>query len=240
MLSTEHLSVTYSNGYKALQDINLNIEAKGICGILGPNGSGKTTLIKAILDLIPHKGSSSLKGKPLAKYKKKIAYLEQRNKIDMDFPISVFQCVLLGVYPNLGFFKRPSASDKAATLKALKQVNMLEYKDRQIGELSGGQFQRVLIARALVQEADILFLDEPFVGVDINSEQLIINLLKDLAKTGKLIYIVHHDMSKIEEYFDKLILINKQLIAQGNTKDVFTKENMQKTFNVFELAIFND
>lgn len=240
MLITENLSVTYPNGYRAIQEVNLNIEAKGICGILGPNGSGKTTLIKAILDLVPHKGNISLKGKAMSAYKKKIAYLEQRNQIDMDFPISVFQCVLLGVYPNLGLFKRPSASDKEAVLEALKQVNMLEYKDRQIGELSGGQFQRILIARALVQQAEILFLDEPFVGVDINSEKLIIDLLKDLAKEGKIIYMVHHDMTKIEEYFDKLILIDKKIIAHGETKEVFTKENMRKTFSVFELPLFNE
>ncbi|HLS12691.1 MAG TPA: metal ABC transporter ATP-binding protein [Flavobacteriaceae bacterium] len=238
MLEIQDLKVVYSNGVEALSGVNLQLKPGGICGIIGPNGAGKTTFVKGILGLVPSYGKVRFKGKPLSHWAKQTAYVEQKRNLDLDFPINVFHCVLLGTYPKLGFFKRPGAKEKEAARKAIEQVGLVGLEDRQIGELSGGQFQRVLIARTIVQDADLIFLDEPFVGVDINSEAIIINLLKQLAQEGKTIFMVHHDLSKVQRYFEKVILINKTVIAYGETKEVYTKENLTKTFNVFDNPLF--
>lgn len=238
-LKIRDLNVTYPNGVRALSDVNLSMEAGGICGILGPNGGGKTTLIKGILGLVNAKGEVFFRDKPIKKFAKQTAYVEQKQVIDMDFPITVYQCVLMGTYPKLGFFKKPGKREKELSLNAIEQVGLTEFKNRQIGELSGGQFQRVLIARTLAQEADLIFLDEPFVGIDVNSEAIIIDLLKNLAASGKSIFIVHHDLSKVKRYFDHIILINKTLIAYGKTEEVYTKENMKKTFKVLDNPLFS-
>lgn len=238
-LQVQVLSVTYPNGVKAIHDINLSLESKGICGIIGPNGGGKTTLIKAVLGLIPHQGKVFWNLKPIKKSRHKIAYVGQKQEVNMDFPIDVYQCVLMGTYPNLGFFKKPGKREKQRSLEAIERVGLTEFKNRQIGELSGGQFQRVLIARMLAQEAELIFLDEPFVGVDVKSEEIIIGLLRDLAQQEKRIFIVHHDLSKVRRYFDQLILINKTLIDYGKTEEVYTKENLRKTFAVLDNPLFN-
>lgn len=238
MLEIQDLKVVYSNGVEALSGVNLQLKPGGICGIIGPNGAGKTTFVKGILGLVPSYGKVRFKGKPLSHWAKQTAYVEQKRNLDLDFPIDVFHCVLLGTYPKLGFFKNPGDSEKDAARKAIKQVGLAGLENRQIGELSGGQFQRVLIARTIVQDADLIFLDEPFVGVDINSEAIIINLLKQLAQEGKTIFMVHHDLSKVQRYFEKVILINKTVIAYGETKEVYTKENLTKTFNVFDNPLF--
>lgn len=238
MLEIQNLSVIYSNGVEALSGINLQLNAGGICGIIGPNGAGKTTFIKGILGLIPAHGKVSYKGKPLSYWEKQTAYVEQKKNLDLDFPISVLNCVLLGTYPKLGFFKNPGDSEKDAARKAIKQVGLAGLENRQIGELSGGQFQRVLIARTIVQDPELIFLDEPFVGVDVNSEAIIIDLLKQLAMEGKTIFMVHHDLSKVQGYFEKVILINKTVIAYGEIEEVYTKENLKKTFNVLDNPLF--
>ena len=239
MLEVEGLSVTYSNGVKALSDVDMQMAIGGICGIIGPNGGGKTTFVKGILGIVPVKGKVRFQGKPIKYWAKKTAYVEQKKDLDLDFPISVLNCVLLGTYPKLGFFKRPGAAEKNAAKKAIEQVGLVGLEDRQIGELSGGQFQRVLIARTIVQDADLIFLDEPFVGVDVNSEDIIINLLKQLAKEGRAIFMVHHDLSKVRRYFEEVILINKTVIAYGETQTVYNKENLKKTFEVLDNPLFN-
>ncbi|HLS30294.1 MAG TPA: metal ABC transporter ATP-binding protein [Flavobacteriaceae bacterium] len=239
MLEIQNLSVTYSNGVEALSEVNLQMDLGGICGIIGPNGGGKTTFVKGVLGIVPVKGKVRFRGKPIKYWAKKTAYVEQKKDLDLDFPISVLNCVLLGTYPKLGFFKRPGATEKTAAKKAIEQVGLVGLEDRQIGELSGGQFQRVLIARTIVQDADLIFLDEPFVGVDVNSEDIIINLLKQLAKEGRAIFMVHHDLSKVRRYFEEVILINKTVIAYGETLTVYNKENLKKTFEVLDNPLFN-
>lgn len=237
-LQVRDLKVIYPNGVKALSDVNLDLETDGICGILGPNGGGKTTFIKGLLGLLDAKGSVRFNGQPIQKLAKQTAYVEQKQAIDMDFPINVFQCVLMGTYPKLGFFKSPGRKEKKKVLNALEKVGLAAYKNYQIGELSGGQFQRVLIARTLVQEADLIFLDEPFVGIDVRSEAIIIEQLKALAQEGKTILIVHHDLSTVKKYFNQVILINKTLIAAGNTAEVYTQENMKKAYEVFDPQLY--
>lgn len=232
MLAVKDLSVTYSNGTHALQNADVSLPTGSISGIIGPNGGGKSSFLKGILSLVPHKGHAFFKGQPLEKLAKNTAYVEQKGNLDMDFPISVEQCVLLGTYPKLGLLKRPGKREKELAKEALSRVGLSTYKDHQIGELSGGQFQRVLIARTLAQEAELILLDEPFVGIDVQSEKIIVTLLQQLAKEGATILVVHHDLSKVKNYFDHLILINKTVIAVGPTQAVYNKENLQKTFDL--------
>lgn len=239
MLKATNISVTYPNGVQALKDARFNLPEASLCGIIGPNGGGKTTLLKGLLGLVPGTGKVSFHGKPIKTFAKKTAYVEQKRAIDMDFPITVFQCVLLGTYPSLGLFKRPGVNEKKKTLEALEKVGLADLKERQIGELSGGQFQRVLIARTLAQNPDLVFLDEPFVGIDVNSEAIIIKLLKKMVSEKKTILIVHHDLNKIRRYFDHLIMINKTVIAAGTVEKVYTKENMKKTFNAHNNPLFS-
>src|SRR5699024_6827314 len=156
-------------------------------------------------------GNVEMNNNSLKAVRKKIAYVPQRNNIDWDFPIIVKNTVLLGTYPNLGLFRRPRKQHKELAAECLEKVGMSVFSNRQIAELSGGQQQRVFLARALAQKAEFFFLDEPFVGIDVASEKVIIDILKDLREAGKTIFVVHHDLSKVEHYFDDLILINKEL-----------------------------
>ena len=229
MIQIEHLSVAYQQTL-ALEDLSLTIQGPTILGILGPNGAGKSTLIKAMLGLLPHSGKVQLDQKDLSQVLQRVAYVEQKSAIDFHFPITVRECISLGLYPHLSIFKRKSKEDLQKVENALKLVNLLDLADRQIGQLSGGQFQRVLIARCLVQEADVIFLDEPFVGIDSVSEDIIMNTLRELRDKGKLILIVHHDLSKVPHYFDQVILLNRKLIASGPTNLIFNEDNLRKTY----------
>ncbi|KGH33679.1 metal ABC transporter ATP-binding protein [Lactococcus cremoris] len=234
MIKIEHLNVFYSEN-KALTDVQLNLESGGIIGMIGPNGAGKSTLIKAILNIIPYSGEVLIEGKESKKFLKNIAYVEQKSNIDLTFPITVKECVSLGTYTGLKLFQKVGSKEWLRVAQALEKVNLSEYANRQIGELSGGQFQRVLLARCLVQEADYIFLDEPFVGIDSVSEKIIMDILQDLKEQGKLILIVHHDLSKVKVYFDELIILNKEIIAYGKVKESFTHENLKKAYgdNIF-------
>lgn len=224
------LTVAYQHK-KAIEDISLAIEPGKITGIIGPNGAGKSTLLKGIIGLIKvESGEVEINNNAIDEYRKEIAYVEQRSAIDLTFPITVEEVVLLGTYPKLGLFKRPKKEDREKVLACLKQVKMERFAKRQIGNLSGGQLQRVFIARALAQEADIIFLDEPFVGIDMVSEKVIVSILKQLQGEGKTIVIVHHDLHKTREYFDNLIILNQKLIASGPVKDVFKTKFIQQAY----------
>lgn len=234
MIKIEHLNVFYSEN-KALTDVQLKLESGGIIGMIGPNGAGKSTLIKAILNIIPYSVKVLIEGKESKNFLKNIAYVEQKSNIDLTFPITVKECVSLGTYTGLKLFQKVGSKEWLRVAQALEKVNLSEYANRQIGELSGGQFQRVLLARCLVQEADYIFLDEPFVGIDSVSEKIIMDILQDLKEQGKLILIVHHDLSKVKVYFDELIILNKEIIAYGKVKESFTHENLKKAYgdNIF-------
>ena len=229
MIEMKNLSVSYQ-GQLALEPTSLTIKGPTITGIIGPNGAGKSTLIKGMLGIVECEGQTFLDRKPIKQELSKIAYVEQKVHIDYNFPIKVKECVSLGLYPKIKLFQRLKASDWEKVARALKIVGLEDFAERQISQLSGGQFQRVLIARCLVQEAEYIFLDEPFVGIDSVSEEIIMKTLRQLRKAGKTILIVHHDLSKVVAYFDQVLLLNKEVIAFGSTESTFTKENMQQTY----------
>lgn len=229
-IDVNNLTVAYQHK-KAIENVSVSIQPGKITGIIGPNGAGKSTFLKAVIGLIKSEtGQVGVGGQSLDTIRKRIAYVEQRSAIDLTFPIKVDETVLLGTFPNLGLFRRPKKAQKEKVLESLKQVKMEDFAKRQIGNLSGGQLQRVFIARALAQEADIIFLDEPFVGIDMVSEKLIVDLLKELRDQGKTIVIVHHDLHKTREYFDNLIILNKTLVAEGSVNQTFTTENIQAAY----------
>lgn len=229
-LTIKDVQVSY-HGRSAIEAIDLTLEQGKVLGIIGPNGAGKSTLLKAILNLVSiDKGTIEIFGQNLKENRKRIAYVPQRNQYDWDFPIHVLDAVLIGTYPILGIFKRPKKKDKEWAYECLKKVGMEEFAHRQIGELSGGQQQRVFLARALAQKADIFFLDEPFVGIDVSSEEMIVKLLKNLRDQGKTVVVVHHDLSKANEYFDELLLLNKQVIEFGSPQHVLRPEIMRQAY----------
>ncbi|RYG72077.1 metal ABC transporter ATP-binding protein [Lentibacillus lipolyticus] len=231
-INVKGLHVSYY-GKEVLKNVSFSFETGSLIGILGPNGAGKSTLMKAVLGLIPYDGGQITIGdSSLKEMRKRIAYVPQRSNIDWDFPIIVRDTVLLGTYPKLGLFHRPKKADKEWALECLEQVGMAAFANSQIGELSGGQQQRVFLARALAQNAEYFFLDEPFVGIDVGSEEVIINKLRELQKNGKTIFVVHHDLSKVEDYFDDLILVNKELYGAGPVQHVFQMENMERAYGM--------
>ena len=192
--------------------------------LVGPNGAGKSTLIKTILKFL-----KQITGE-IKINRKNLAYVPQRNSVDWDFPTTLFDVVEMGCYGRVGLFKRVNKEEKAKVLKAIEQVGMLEFKDRQISELSGGQQQRAFIARALVQEADIYLMDEPFQGVDSTTEKSIVDILKKLKSDGKTLLVVHHDLQTVPTYFETVTFINKTVIASGKVKEAFTQENIEMTY----------
>lgn len=231
-IRVEQLHVSYY-GTEVVRNINFSFARGNLIGIIGPNGAGKSTLIKALLELIPKdKGTVQIYGKSVKQMRKEIAYVPQRSNIDWDFPITVLDTVLLGTYPKLGLFRRPKKAERAFALQCLEKVGLQDYSKRQIAELSGGQQQRVFLARALAQDAECFFLDEPFVGIDMTSEKMIITILKKLRDEGKTVFVVHHDLTKVEEYFNELILINKELIESGPVQRVIRPEVMTKAYNM--------
>ncbi|MED1797786.1 metal ABC transporter ATP-binding protein [Brevibacillus porteri] len=230
VISVRELHVSYF-GNEVVRDVSFDVEVGSMVGIIGPNGAGKSTLIKSLLGLIPKdKGMVRIFGKETDDVRKKIAYVPQRSMIDWTFPITVMDTVLIGTYPSVGLFKFPKKKEKAWALECLRKVGLEDFRDRQIGELSGGQQQRVFLARALAQKPELLLLDEPFVGIDVASEDTIIRILKELQFQDKTIVVVHHDLSKANAYFDQLLLMNKDLIKFGTVDEVLNREVMSKAY----------
>jgi manganese transport system ATP-binding protein len=229
-ITVNNISVSYDDN-EVVKDVSFSFEPGSLIGVLGPNGAGKSSLLQAMLGLIPRDhGDVRLGTHSIDEMRKQIAYVPQRSNIDWNFPIIVKDTVLLGTYPNTGLFRRPKKEDKEWSMECLRQVGMEAFAKRQIGELSGGQQQRVFLARALAQKADYFFLDEPFVGIDVSSEEVIINILRQLRNAGKIVFVVHHDLSKVRSYFDELVLINKELIDAGPVNKVFQRDNMAKAY----------
>ena len=222
-IEIRNLTVAYGENI-ALENLNLDVEAGSLMALVGPNGAGKSTLIKTILKFLKQiTGEIKINAKNLA-------YVPQRNSVDWDFPTTLFDVVEMGCYGRVGLFKRVNKEEKQKVLKAIEQVGMLDFKDRQISELSGGQQQRAFIARALVQEADIYLMDEPFQGVDSTTEKSIVDILKKLKSEGKTLIVVHHDLQTVPTYFETVTFINKSVIASGKIKEVFTQENIDMAY----------
>jgi manganese/zinc/iron transport system ATP- binding protein len=229
-LEVHDLTVAYHRR-PVLWDIDFSIPAGRLVGVVGPNGAGKSTLIKAVLGMVP-KASGWVKcfGRPASESRKRIGYVPQRESVDWDFPTNAHDVVLMGMYGKIGWLRRPSAKDRERATECLRLVGMQDYQKRQISQLSGGQQQRVFLARALAQDADLYLMDEPFAGVDASTEKAILELLHDLRTEGKTVIAVHHDLQTVEEYFDWCVLLNMRQIAVGPIQDVFTPENLRKTY----------
>jgi manganese/zinc/iron transport system ATP- binding protein len=230
IVEVHDLTVSY---YKkpVLWDIDLRLPQGNVIGIMGPNGAGKSTLLKTMMGLVPpDSGSIKLFGKALNEVRKQVSYVPQKESIDWDFPASVLDVVVMGRYAQLGLFQRPRKADKEAALRCLCKVGMEALAKRQIAQLSGGQQQRVFLARALAQEAQLYLMDEPFVGVDAATEKMIIHLLQSMAREGKTIVVVHHDLQSAPNYFDWSVLLNTRVVAAGPTQDVLTPALLQETY----------
>lgn len=229
-LSVQDLTVAYHRK-PVLWDVELDIPEGKLVGIIGPNGAGKTTLLKSVMDLSPKvSGKVRVFGKPYHKNRSRVGYVPQRESVDWDFPVSVLDVVTMGCYGQIGWCRPVTKRQRKVAYAALERVGIAELADRQISQLSGGQQQRTFLARALAQEADLYLLDEPFAAVDAATEKAIVHLLQDLRNDGKTALVVHHNLQTVTEYFDYVILMNMRVVDFGPTEEVFTEENLRKTY----------
>jgi len=232
-LDISRATVTYRSGLTAVHDASFTVPAGTITALVGVNGSGKSTLFKAIMGFLRlAQGSISVLGMPVqtAIRRKLIAYVPQSEELDWNFPILVEDVVMMGRYGHMGFMRRPGAGDRDAVEQALARVGMADFRKRQIGELSGGQRKRVFLARALAQDGRVILLDEPFTGVDVTTEDAIIQLLGGLRDEGRVLLVSTHNLGSVPEFCDRTVLINRTVLAQGLTSEVFTPQNLAKTF----------
>ncbi|MCH9626915.1 MAG: Manganese transport system ATP-binding protein MntB [Chlamydiales bacterium] len=228
--TVQQLSVNYEKN-PVLWDLSFEIPQGKLVSIVGPNGAGKSTLLKTSLGLVkPISGQVTFFGQSLKKSGQRVAYVPQRESVDWDFPITVFDLVLMGRYGGLGLFKHPSKKDRAAVQRYLEKVGLDALAHRQISQLSGGQQQRAFLARALIQEADLYLMDEPFIGIDVASTQTMIEILQGLRDEGKTLLVVHHDLTTVGQIFDWVVLLNICLVGCGSVESVFTPEMIQKTY----------
>lgn len=227
------LSVAY-HAEPVLRGIDLSVPAGVVMGVVGPNGSGKSTLIKAMLGLVPRlTGQVEFFGEPLDRVRRRVGYMPQHTSVDWDFPTTVADVVTMGTYGSLGLFRRPGRKEHARAREAMDRTGITNLADRQIGQLSGGQRQRVFLSRTLAQDPDLYLMDEPFQGVDIVSQQAIVDVLHDLRAQGRTIVLVHHDLGTVPDYCDRVTLLNSgQLIASGALDEVFTGENLRITYGL--------
>ncbi len=231
-IQVENLTVTY-NGKVALHGANLNLKSGAIAGLVGMNGSGKSTLFKAIMGFVtPSSGRVLINDLPMRLAQKQglVAYIPQAEEVDWNFPVSVADVVMMGRYGYMNFLRIPSKSDRQVVRDSLEKGQMWNFRDRQIGELSGGQKKRTFLARALAQQGKVMLLDEPFTGVDVKTEKAIIELLLELKAQGHTILISTHDLNSISTFCDQVVFINQTILAYGATQDIFTQENLARTF----------
>lgn len=229
-LSIHDMTVAYHRK-PVLWDVDFDAPAGKLVGIIGPNGAGKSTMLKAVLDLIPKvSGRVTIYGKPYRKQRHLVGYVPQRETVDWDFPVNGLDVVAMGRYGKIGWCRPVTRKHKDAAMEALERVGMADYARRQISQLSGGQQQRVFLARALAQDAELYLMDEPFSGVDAATESAIIRVLQDLRTAGKTVLVVHHDLQTVPAYFDHVLLLNMRIVAHGPTSEVFTEENLHKTY----------
>jgi manganese/iron transport system ATP-binding protein len=230
MLEVQDLAVSYRDNW-ALRGVSFSLQPGQVTSLLGPNGAGKSTLVKAMLGLIPlAQGAVKFRSQSLKRQLRRVAYVPQRSHIDWDYPITVHRVVMMGRTVHTKWFREPSRQSRELVKDALERVGMSKYRDRQIGELSGGQQQRVFLARALAQQADLLFFDEPFAGVDKKTEEVVFDIFSELKSQNKVILVISHDLGETLENYDQFLLLNQQLIAVGSKADVLTAENITKAY----------
>jgi manganese/zinc/iron transport system ATP- binding protein len=230
IIEAHNLTVLYGRK-PAIWNVDFKLPEGQVIGIMGPNGSGKSTLLKSIMGVVtPTTGYTKVYNQDLNQVRHKISYVPQRQEIDWDFPASVWDVVSMGRFHVRGLFKRLTSEDKDIIQESLEKVNMLGFAKRQISQLSGGQQQRVFLARAIAQQGELFLMDEPFAGVDIATEEMIVDLLKEMKNQGKTLVIVHHDLHTAQSYFDHLVLMNTRLVACGKTSDVFTDQILTDTY----------
>ena len=229
-LELHNLTVAYQDK-PALWNVDFELPEKQLIGVVGPNGSGKSTMLKAIMGLVePGSGYARIFDQPLEEVRHRVAYVPQRSSVDWDFPIQVFDTVLMGRFKPGKLLRKASKQDKAIAMEAIRKVQLEPFVRRQISQLSGGQQQRVFIARALAQEADLYLLDEPFAGVDMATENAIIELLREMRDAGKTIVVVHHDLQTVKSYFDWVVMLNTRLVAVGPVATTLNDANLQDTY----------
>lgn len=229
-LSIHDMTVAYHRK-PVLWDVDFDAPDGKLIGIIGPNGAGKSTLIKAVLGLVPKaSGRVLIYGKPYARQRRLVGYVPQRESVDWDFPVSAIDVVAMGCYGRIGWCWPVTRRHKHTAMQSLDRVGMADYASRQISHLSGGQQQRVFLARALAQDAQLYLMDEPFAGVDAATERAIVTVLQELRSAGKTVLVVHHDLQTVREYFDHVLLLNMRIVASGQTDQVFTQQNLEKTY----------
>jgi manganese/iron transport system ATP-binding protein len=232
-LVVEDMAVRYGNGHAALEGASFSLEGGTICALVGVNGSGKSTLFKSIMGFVrPSRGRVRVKGLSVREALRKqiIAYVPQAEEVDWNFPVSVWDVAMMGRYGTMNFLRIPRAEDKRVVDQSLRRVGMWEYRDRQIGELSGGQKKRVFLARALAQGARLILLDEPFTGVDVTTEEAIIALLRELREEGCVVLVSTHNLGSVPEFCDRVVLLHRKVIAYGPTEEIFTESNLLAAF----------
>lgn len=229
-LSVYDLTVAYQRK-PVLWDVSFEIPAGSLVGVVGPNGAGKSTLLKAVLDLLPRaSGRIRYFGQSYASQRARVGYVPQRESIDWDFPVDALNVVTMGLYRQIGWFRRVTRRHRELAMAALEQVGIADLAHRQISQLSGGQQQRTFLARALVQGADLYLMDEPFAAVDAATQRAILGVLQQMKDQGKTAIVIHHDLQTVPQYFDYVLMLNMRVVAFGPTAEVFTNENLQKTY----------
>ena len=230
MLEVQDLAVNY-RGVRALGNVSFRLEPGQLVGVIGPNGAGKSTMIKAMLGLVPAtSGMVKFKGQSLKQHLRCCAYVPQRSQIDWDYPATVWTVVMMGRTPHTGWFCSPSRQSQEIVASALQRVGIWELRDRQIGELSGGQQQRVFLARALAQQAELFLFDEPLAGIDKKTEAILFQIFTELKAEGKILLVSSHEWGKALSHYDRLMLLNQELIASGYPQEVMTSENIQRAY----------
>ena len=232
-ITANDVTVTYRNGHTALRNASFEIPTGTITALVGVNGAGKSTLFKAIMGFVPAaKGEITVLGMPVkdALRQNIVAYVPQSEEVDWSFPVLVEDVVMMGRYGHMGFLRRPSQLDHDVVTSSLERVNMIEFRHRQIGELSGGQRKRVFLARALAQEGKVILLDEPFTGVDVQTEDAIITLLREMRDEGRVMLVSTHNLGSVPEFCDRTVLVKETVLAYGLTETTFTHDNLELAF----------
>ncbi|MXN52229.1 manganese/iron ABC transporter ATP-binding protein [Shinella sp. AETb1-6] len=229
----DNVTVTYRNGHTALRQASFSVPKGTITALVGVNGAGKSTLFKAIMGFVPiAAGNVTILGLSVQEALKKnlVAYVPQAEEVDWTFPVLVEDVVMMGRYGHMNWLRIPSKRDHEMVDEALSRVNMSAYRKRQIGELSGGQRKRVFLARALAQEGQVILLDEPFTGVDVTTEEQIIELLGKLRDEGRVMLVSTHNLGSVPDFCDRTVFVKGTVIASGPTAETFTEANLEKAF----------